>query len=664
MFNDFRSFHGRVSAGLFGTATLAAILFVAGCSTTPKGPAITLSTGTSQAMDSGQAVTITANVANDSTGAGVTWTLTSGPGALSNQTKTSATYTASGGAGSAVITVSSVSSNTTTATLLITVSAPPSITTSSLPAGVEGTPYSQGITKTGGSGNLTFTVSAGTLPPGLNLSSSGTISGTPTGPNGTANFTIKVTDSSTVTPLTATQALSILINLPAAPSITTTTLPADVEGTAYSQQVAATGFGALTYTISAGALPTPLAMSSSGLITGTPAGPNGTANFTVKVTDSSNPPQSTMQALSIAINLPTAPSITTTTLPAGVEGTAYSQQVAATGFGALTYTISAGALPAPLAINSSGHITGTPTGPNGTANFTVKVTDSSNPPQSTTQALSILINLPTAPSITPISIPPGNVGTPYTQTLTVKNGLGPFTWSVSSGTPPAGLNLTPNNTTATINGIPTTAQSNVAFTIQVTDSSNPQQNGSQAYTVTINPPAPLSITTTSPLPQGTFNTVYNTTIAATGGIAPYTFSLDGASSALPAGLNFSSSINQGVISGTPTTAGTFNNIIVDVHDSQGVPATAQMTFTLVITAPALVFNPNSSSLPAGTQGASYNTTITVSGGVPPYSVSLDGASAALPANLNFNATSTGATITGTPNSTGTTNGIIVDVTDS
>src|SRR6266403_1618777 len=351
--------------------------------------------------------------------------------------------------------------------------------------------------------------------------------------------------------MTATQALSILVNLPAAPTFTTTTLPAGVEGTAYSQMVAATGFGTLTFTTSAGAVPAGLALSSAGLISGTPTGPNVTANFTVMVTDSSNPTQTATQALSIAINLPAPPSITTTALAAGVEGTAYSQTVAATGgLGALTLTISAGSLPAGLSMSAAGVITGTPTGPNGTANFTVMVTDHSNPAQSATKPLSILINLPPAPSISPNTLPGGNVGTPYSQTLTVTGGLGPFTWSVSSGTLPAGLSF--NTTTAIISGIPTTQQANVAFTIQVTDSSNPQQSGSQVTSVTIGAPLPLSITTTSPLPQGNLSVVYSATISATGGIAPYTFSLDGTSSPLPASLGFSSGSNQGLISGTPT----------------------------------------------------------------------------------------------------------------
>jgi hypothetical protein len=468
-----------------------------------------------------------------------------------------------------VITATSVSDTTKTATLTITVTAAPAITTTTLPAGVEGTAYSQAIAKTGGAGALTFTVSAGTLPPGLTLSASGTISGTPTGPNGTANFTVKVTDSSTVTPQNATQALSILINLPAAPSITTTTLPA------------------------------------------------------------------------------------------GVEGTAYSQQVLATGFGTLTFSTSAGTLPPGLAMNASGHITGTPTGPNVTSNFTVKVTDSSNPTQSITQALSILINLPPAPGINPATLPGGNVGTPYNQSVSVTGGLGPYTWSISSGTRPAGVNFTPGTTSATLSGIPTTAAT-YSFTVTVTDSSNPSQSASVPYTVLIGGMLPLSITTSS-LPGGAFNTAYGpATINATGGFAPYSFGATG----LPAGLTLSSA---GSLSGTPTAAGNFS-VTVTVTDSQTpTAATANATLPLTITATPLALTPGAGSLPNATQSAAYTTSLTPSGGVGPYSISLDSTSTALPSALTFNSTSattTAATITGTPAATGTTSGIIVDVTDS
>ena len=664
---------------------LILVVAIGGCASGSQPIALTFPSGSAQAIDNGQSVNITVNGAGTK---GVTWSL-SGPGTLSNQTLTSVTYNAtatgavlpakatapasaihsastSAADPTATVTATSVADTSKSATVTISITPPPAIPTTSLPAGTEGTAYNQTVASSGGAGALTFTISTGNLPAGLSMDTSGHITGTPTGPNGTAIFTVKVSDSSSGGALSTTQNLSILINLPPAPVISTMSLPAGVEGTAYSQTIAATG-GLMPYTFtisSATGLPAGLTMDASGHITGTPSGPSGTSNFTVKVTDKSNPAQSATQNLSITVNLPPAPTITTATVPAGVEGTAYSQTLQATGFGTLAFSISAGTLPAGLSLNGgTGAIAGTPLGPNTTSNFTVTVTDSSNPKQTGSKALSITINLPPAPAISPSTLLNGNVGSPYSQTLSVSGGLGPsFTWIVSSGALPTGLTLTFNNAAAKISGTPTTAQTNVTFTIQVTDSSVPPQSGTQSYTVTINPPAPLSITTTS-LPNGAFNTVYSATISATGGIAPYIFSLDAASSPLPAGLAFTSSNNQGVISGTPTMAGSFTNIVVDVHDSQApTPATATKTYTLTITASAIVISP--ASLPNGTVNISYSVNITATGGVSPYTFSLDAASSALPPGLSFASNSTMATISGMPTAAATTNNIIIDVKDS
>ncbi len=575
-----RSNGGRVCGRIWFAWFLLSLLILAGCSSGSAPVAVTLSSGAAQAMDQGQTVNVTATVAHDAQNQGVSWALASGPGALSNPTATSVTYSANGATGTAMLTATSVMDKTKTASVKITVTAMPEITTSSLPAGTEGTAYSQAIADTGGAGNCAFSISAGTLPAGLTISSTGTVSGTPTGPNGTANFTVKVTDASTVGPQTATKALSIAINLPAAPTITTTTLPAGTEGAAYSQQIAGKGLAPLAYSLSAGSFPAGLTMSGAGLISGTPTGPTGTANFTVKVTDGSNPVQTATQALAITVNLPAPPSITTTTLPAGTEGTAYSQAVAASGgLGALGFSISAGSLPAGLTMSSGGVISGTPTGPQGTANFTVQVADHSSPVQTATKALSMLINLPGAPAITPTTLPDGKVGTPYSATLSVAGGLAPYAWSVSAGTLPAGLTLAGNGTTATISGTPTTQQSSVAFTIQVSDSSNPSQNGTQAYTVTIAPPQALAVTTTSSqLPGGSVSAAYPATqLNATGGIAPYTWLLvSPGTGPLPSGLSFNSG---GAITGTPTAAGTFP-FTVQVTDSKSATATANLSITI------------------------------------------------------------------------------------
>jgi hypothetical protein len=574
-------------------ALVVLVVMCSGCAGGSQPIALTFPSGSAQAIDNGQSVNITVNGAGAK---GVTWSL-SGPGTLSNQTLTSVTYNAP-----AVGAVAKATARRTSVAIPLASAADPTAT----------------VTAT------------------------------------------SVADTS--------KSAIVTISITSPPVITTTSLPAGTEGAAYNQTVATSGgAGTLTLTVSTGSLPAGLSMDSSGHITGTPTGPNGTASFTVKATDSSNGgAQSATQNLSILINLPPAPAITTTSLPAGVEGTAYNQTIQATGFGTLAYSISAGTLPAGLSLNgSTGAITGTPLGPNTTSNFTVTVTDSSNPKQTGSKALSITINLPAPPVITPTTLPNGNVGSPYSQTLSVSAGLGPtFTWIVSSGTLPAGLVLTTNSptTTAKISGTPTTAQNSVAFTIQVTDSSVPPQSSTQNYTVTINPPAPLSISTTS-LPNAAFNTAYNATISASGGIAPYTFSLDAASSPLPAGLALTNSNNQGVISGTPTTAGMFTNIIVDVKDSQTpTPATASKTYTLTITASAIVISP--SSLPNGMVSTSYSVNITATGGVTPYTFSLDATSSALPAGLSFASNSTTATISGTPTAAATTNNIIVDVKDS
>src|SRR5579863_4960006 len=345
----------------------ATLAFFAGCNGGSNAIVVTLTSPTgTQTLDVGQSFTTSVTLSNDKLNKGATFNL-SGAGTLSGVTSSSATFNATA-TGNATITVASASDPTKTKTINIVVTAVPSITTgSALSAATEGTAYSGTIAVTGGAGTLTYSVTLGSLPAGLSLNSStGAITGTATGPGGTFNFTVQVKDSSTSGPQTNSKAFTITVNLPPAPQITTTTLPADVEGNAYTQPIAITGgLAPFTYSISTGALPAGLSINSStGAISGTPTGPNGTASFTVKVVDSSNPAQSAAQPLSIAVNLPPAPQITTTTLPSDVEFTAYNQTVATTGgLAPLTFSVSVGSLPAGLSLNSStGAITGTPSG--------------------------------------------------------------------------------------------------------------------------------------------------------------------------------------------------------------------------------------------------------------------------------------------------------------
>jgi len=166
-----------------------------------------------------------------------------------------------------------------------------------------------------------------------------------------------------------------------------------VQSAAYSQTLQSTG-GVTPYTwsLTAGSLPTGLSLNATiGVLSGTPTA-TGVFNFTVQVQDSYTPQQTDTQALSITVNPQL--DITTASLPNGVQNTAYSQTLSATG-GTLPYTWSrtAGNLPTGLTLNpTTGLISGTPTA-TGVFSFTFQAQDSGSPQQTDTQSLSIIAGI-------------------------------------------------------------------------------------------------------------------------------------------------------------------------------------------------------------------------------------------------------------------------------
>jgi hypothetical protein len=142
----------------------------------------------------------------------------------------------------------------------------------------QGVAYSSSITAVGGTGSYVFTQTAGTLPTGITLSSSGLLHGTPTTPGAYA-FTLRVTDS---LGSNASQNYIIIINPPV--TVTTGSLPDGSAGVAYNETITATG-GTGFYTYGTTALPAGLVLSTDGVISGTSSAA-GTFSFTVTATDS------------------------------------------------------------------------------------------------------------------------------------------------------------------------------------------------------------------------------------------------------------------------------------------------------------------------------------------------------------------------------------------
>jgi hypothetical protein len=290
------------------------------------------------------------------------------------------------------------------------------ISPANIPNATSNVPYSFALGVTGGKAPYTWSLSAGGLLTGFAIDlNTGLLSGTPT-QAGTYTFTISVVDSTYDLGLQTYQFTVQTNGL----SITNPTPPAATVGVAYDfALLSANGAVPLTWSVVSGTPPPGIGLDpASGQLNGTPTAA-GSYTFTVQVQDSTS---ATAQARVTLVVNPVPLTITTTSLPSGTVGTAYSQTLKASGGqGAIAWLVTSGAPPAGLQLSSAGVISGTPTAV-GSSSFTVQAKDSVG--TTATQNLSIAIELPaTPPTVTLTGLPAtSNPGDQPTVTISLASG--------------------------------------------------------------------------------------------------------------------------------------------------------------------------------------------------------------------------------------------------
>lgn len=514
-----------------------------------------------------------------------------------------------------------------------------------LPGGTVGVAYSVIFTASGGNGPYTYAVTAGALPPGMTLDqSTGRFSGRPTG-SGQASFTITATDSTPAASggsFTGSAAYTVNIQAPTI-VVAPNAVPAATAGTAYSQQLTASG-GTAPYTFTtAGPLPRGLTLSPGGLLSGTPA-ESGTFVFNVRAIDSSTGGSEAgggyagTRSYTLDVGAPTI-ALAPPTLPNPQAGAAYSQALTASGgSGSYTFAITAGALPRGITLSAQGVLSGTPT-EGGIRQFTVTATDGNGFTGARTYQVTVQ---PAAIAIAPDTLPDATARVAYSQTLTATGGTAPYTFQLVSGrgTPPAGVTLQSNGT---LSGSPTQVGS-FTFDVRVVDSSTGTGPFTSTRTYTLNVGVPAIVLAPASLPQATTRVAYTQTVTASGGNAPYRFTVT--AGAIPAGLALGA---DGTFQGAPTTAGTFN-LTITATDADG--NAGSRGYTLTVAAPAITLAPD--ALPQATTRVAYTQTLTATGGTGPYSFAVTGG--ALPNGLTLATSGTfqgAATVAGTFNFTAT-----------
>ncbi len=511
----------------------------------------------------------------------------------------SGTPTGTGGvSGAIVIRATNVGGTFDCASFTITINAAPTLFSAQTPPnGTQNVAYAGYTFVADGFPAPTYSVQSGTLPMGLTLSAGGVLSGTPTVSGIIGPIVVRATN---IAGTFDTAPFNIQMSI--APSAFSAQMPpSGALGLTYSYIFTANGFPAPTYSVQSGTLPPGLTLNAvTGDLAGTPTAGGTYSGIIIRASNIAG----AFNSAPATITVSGAPTVFAAAPVSGVVGTPYSYFFTANGFPTPTYSVFSGTLPPGLALNTAtGELSGTPSM---AGVFGVTIISASNGAGSiNSNSFSITIaGTPSSPTAFSAQTPTaGTSGTPYSYTFAA-NGFPSPTFSIASGALPPGLTL--NAVTGEITGTPTVSGSYGPITVQASNGSG--SLGSTPFTMTING-APTSFSAQTP-GSGVVGTPYSYTLVANGLPAP-TYSL--VSGTLPTGLTLS---GAGVISGTPTVAGTFGPITVQASNGAGSVNTSAFSITVSATGSAPTMF-TAQSPPNGLVSSAYAYTFAANGSPAP-----------------------------------------------
>jgi large repetitive protein len=509
----------------------------------------------------------------------------------------------------------------------------------------------------GGNGGYSYSVSGGSLPPGLNLNTlTGEVRGTIGGTGGSYSFNIRVQDS-------LSESFSRQYTMPVSPLRLTNfpdrLLPNGHLNQPYSETLIVTGGTApYTFAMAGSSLQNGLSLSPWGVISGTPTSTNINPNFTVNVADSASPKNQV--SLSFTLNvLPQTPQtlwITNAVINDAVVGTSNTIPINATGgLPPYTFALEPGStLPDGTVLRNGPELAGrefTPPGPGylcgiaqapGLYSLTVKVTDgagntASRPYNWRVSPIGFFYaNLPQ------FGMSPLALGTPFSQYLIPLGGTPPYT--IAPINIPAGMSV---NNAGLLYGAPAESGRGRPLYLSLADSGAAQLTSYGSINInSTNPPVNLSLS------GGDLGVAalgdYSFTVNVSGSpLNPPNYTVTKVDGALPPGLelltgkNFpGNNNNPAMIGGVLSAAGSYK---FTLRVTDGAGNFGEREYRLRVSGLNIMNN----GLPNGSVGVPYSQTLEPRGGMAPYTFSLT--NGALPTGLTLNP-STGV-INGTPQTT-------------